>query len=69
VQIRGDCLAPAVEDGDYIIIDKDDAAEPGKSVLCYHNGDEHPCIIKVKKPSDLAGCDVYGVILWIMKRP
>jgi transcriptional regulator with XRE-family HTH domain len=69
VRIMGDCLAPKVEDGDIIIIDKDDYPDNGKSILCYHNGEEHPRIIKYKKPKDIENCEIYGVILWIMKKP
>jgi transcriptional regulator with XRE-family HTH domain len=69
VKIIGNCLAPAVHDGDIIIIDKEDLDYYGKKILCYHNGNEHPEIIKCKTPADLETCEVYGVILWIMKKP
>jgi transcriptional regulator with XRE-family HTH domain len=69
VKIIGNCLAPTVHDGDIIIIDKEDLDYHGKKILCYHNGSDHPEIIKCKTPADLETCEVYGVILWIMKKP
>jgi transcriptional regulator with XRE-family HTH domain len=69
VKIIGSCLSPKVEDGDIIIIDKDDVPDIGKTVLCYHNGNDEPQIIKIKKKNDIADCELYGVILWIMKKP
>lgn len=69
VKVTGDCMSPEVEDGDLLIVDKDDVPDIGKKVLCYHNGEEHPCIIKIKKRSDVKDCDMYGVILWIMRKP
>ena len=69
VKIRGSCLSPKVEDGDIIIIDRDDVPDIGKTVLCYHEGNDEPKILKIKKKSDVADCELYGVILWIMKKP
>ena len=69
VKIRGSCLSPKVEDGDIIIIDKDDVPDIGKTVLCYHEGNDEPKILKIKKKNDVADCELYGVILWIMKKP
>jgi transcriptional regulator with XRE-family HTH domain len=69
VKAKGSCLEPDIHDGDILIIDKDAQPETGSTVLCYHNSHEHPCLIKMKKKSDLADCEIYGVILWIMKKP
>lgn len=69
VKIRGDCMSPRVEDGDIIVIDKDDVAEIGKTVLCYHNGKDQPSIFRMKKTSDVEDCEIYGVVIWIMKKP
>lgn len=69
VKAKGYCLEPQIMDGDILIIDKDAQPEIGKTVLCYHNGNEHPALIKVTKKNDLANCEIYGVVLWIMKKP
>jgi transcriptional regulator with XRE-family HTH domain len=69
VKIRGSCLSPKAEDGDIIIIDKDDVPDIGKTVLCYHNGNDEPKILRIKKKADVTDCELYGVILWIMKKP
>jgi len=69
IRVKGDCMSPEVNDGDIVIVDKDDVPDIGKKILCYHNGEDHPCIIKIKRKSDADKHDLYGVVLWIMKRP
>ena len=68
VKAKGYCLAPDVMEGDTLIIDKDAAPEIGKTILCYHNGNEHPQLLKLKKPSQLKDCEVYGVVVGIFRR-
>lgn len=68
VKAKGYCLEPQIMDGDILIIDKDARPEPGKTVICYHNGNEHPVLIKYKEPADLKDCEVYGVVISINRR-
>ena len=68
VRAKGYCLEPDILDGDTLIIDKDTVPEPGKTVLCYHNGNQHPQLIRYKKPADLKDCEIYGVIVAINRR-
>ena len=68
VKAKGYCLEPDIQDGDTLIIDKDAEPEPGKTILCYHNGHEHPQLIKLKKPAQLEGCEIYGIVVGIFRR-
>lgn len=68
VRAKGYCLEPDIKDGDVLIIDKDAQPEPGKTILCYHNGNEHPCLIRLKQDTDLKECEIYGVVIGIQRR-
>lgn len=68
VQAKGYCLEPEIKDGDTLIIDKDAVPEPGHTILCYHNGSQHPRLIKFKQSIDLNDCDIYGVVIGINRR-
>jgi hypothetical protein len=68
VKAKGYCLKPAILDGDILIKDKDAIPEIGKTILCYHNGEEHPCLIRYKRSEDLKDCTIYGVIIAINRK-
>ena len=68
IRARGFCLQPEIMDGDTLIIDKDAVPEMGRTILCYHNGNSQPCLIKYKKPMDLKDCEIYGVVVGINRR-
>jgi transcriptional regulator with XRE-family HTH domain len=68
VRAKGYCLEPEIKDGDILIIDKDTVPEAGHTILCYHNGSQHPRLIKYKQPADLKDCDIYGVVIGINRR-
>ena len=68
VKAKGYCLEPDVMDGDTLIIDKDAVPEIGKTILCYHNGHEHPQLFKLKKKVQIKDCQIYGVVVGIFRR-
>lgn len=68
VKAKGYCLAPDILDGDTLIIDKDAASEIGKTILCYHNGHEHPQLFKLKRALQIKDCEIYGVVVGIFRR-
>jgi len=68
VRARDCCLAPDIFDGDTLIIDRDAQPEIGKTILCYHNGHEHPQLFKLKKLTQVEGCEIYGVVVAIFRR-
>jgi SOS-response transcriptional repressor LexA len=68
VKAKGYCLAPDIMDGDTVIIDQDAAPEVGKTILCYHNGREHPELFKMKRSGQVKDCEIYGVVVGIFRR-
>ena len=68
IRARGFCMEPEILDGDTIIIDKDALPESGKTVLVFHNGDEAPRLIKYKTKEDFRNCDIYGVIVFVVRK-
>jgi len=68
VKAKGYCLAPDILDGDTLIIDQDAAPEIGKTILCYHNGHEHPQLFRLVKKSQAKDCEIYGVVVGIFRR-
>jgi len=68
VKAKGYCLSPDILDGDTLIIDKDATPESGKTILCYHNGHEHPELFKFKNKTQLTSCEIYGVVIGIFRR-
>ena len=64
IKIRGSFLEQyGVEDGEVLFIDKNLPPEPGRRLLCYHNSEEHPYIVKYRAPEDIEDCTNYGVIV------
>lgn len=68
IRAKGYCLEPDIKDGDVLIIDKNAPPESGRTILCYHNGNAQPALIKYKKESDLKDCEIYGVVIGIQRR-
>jgi len=68
VSAKGFRMEPEILDGDTIVIDKDGLPEGGKSVLAFHNGDKAPRLIKYKNRADFRNCDIYGVVLCIIRK-
>jgi SOS-response transcriptional repressor LexA len=68
VRTKGFCLEPEILEGDTIVIDRDAFPEGGKSVLAFHNGDKAPRLIKYKTKTDFRNCDIYGVVVCIVRK-
>lgn len=68
VRAKGYCLEPDIKDGDVLIIDKDAQPEPGRTILCYHNGNEQPMLVKLDDTKQPKDCEIYGVIIGIQRR-
>ena len=68
IRAKGFCMEPDILDGDTIVIDRDGLPEGGKSVLVFHNGDKTPRMIKYKNRADFRNCDIYGVVVCIMRK-
>jgi transcriptional regulator with XRE-family HTH domain len=64
IKIHGSCLEQyGVKDGEVLFIDRDVPLDTGRYLLCYHNSEEHPRIVRFNSPEDLVDCVNYGVIV------
>ena len=68
IRAKGFCMEPEILDGDTIILDRNALPEAGKTVLVFHNGDEEPRLIKYKAKEDFKNCDIYGVVVCIVRK-
>jgi len=68
IRAKGFCMEPEILDGDTIIIDRDALPEAGKMVLVFHNGDEAPRFIKYQTKEDFKYCDIYGVVVFVVRK-
>ncbi len=63
-----DGITSAIADeGDIIVIDKDDTPDIGKVVLCKRS-DNKLETVKIKKKNDCKNSQILGVAVWVMKK-
>jgi SOS-response transcriptional repressor LexA len=63
LKVQGDCMIEyGIYDGTILFVDTEISPYSGCDVLVYHNGSEHPKVIKYKSQEDIQGCIYYGVI-------
>lgn len=76
--VRGDCMAPKIESGDIVIVNRDRAPEPGNIVICVTRGQIRVGRLKViknetwvennKEQVKLEECQAAAVVIEVVKR-
>ena len=76
--VRGDCMAPKIEPGDIVIVNRDRAPEPGNVVICVTHGQIIVGRLKVvkseiwvennKEQIKLEECQAAAVVIEVVKR-
>ena len=76
--VRGDCMAPKIEPGDIVIVNRDRAPEPGNIVICVTHGQIRVGRLKViknetwvennKEQVKLEECQAAAVVIEVVKR-
>jgi len=76
--VRGDCMAPKIEPGDIVIVDRDRSPEPGNVVICITRGRIVVGRLKVvenevwmennKEQVKLEECQAAAVVIEVVKR-